>query len=142
MLSHPDHGAQGRRPHFEIQLLHYRKPQVESDPNLANLARPGFNHLCFAVHNIEEIAQALKSAGVKFSNDLMTFHDRKLLFVEGPERITIEWVQFEGDQRSAPKRAIGPCRLVEGGLSLARRRLGGGLLRRPGGAPDGADAAK
>jgi hypothetical protein len=35
------------------------------------------------VNNIEKIAQALKSAGVKFSNDLMTFHDRKLSFIEG-----------------------------------------------------------
>ena len=84
----------GADPHFEMQLLHYRRPRVDSDPDLANLARPGFNHLCFAVKNIEEIAQTLKSAGVKFRNELMTFHDRKLLFVEGPERITIEFAEW------------------------------------------------
>lgn len=81
-------------PHFEIQLLHYRKPQVDSDPNIVNLARPGFNHLCFAVNDIEALAETLKNEGVRLRNDLMTFHDRKLLLVEGPERITIEFAEW------------------------------------------------
>jgi catechol 2,3-dioxygenase-like lactoylglutathione lyase family enzyme len=82
------------KPHFEIQLLHYHKPRVDSDPSLANLARPGFNHLCFAVNDIEQLAETLRNAGVKFRNELMTFHERKLLFVEGPERITIEFAEW------------------------------------------------
>lgn len=91
---HVTMALKGSAPHFEIQLLHYRTPKVESDPGLYNLARPGYNHLCFAVSNIEGIAQTLREAGVVFRNDLMVFHDRKLLFVEGPERVTIEFAEW------------------------------------------------
>lgn len=84
----------GSNPHFEIQLLHYHTPEVESDPRLHNLARVGYNHLCFAVDNIEDVARRLTAAGVTFRNELMTFHDRKLLFIEGPEQITLELAEW------------------------------------------------
>lgn len=91
---HVTMALKGSQPHFEMQLLHYRTPPVESDPGIYNLARPGFNHLCFAVSDIEEIARTLRNAGVRFRNDIMLFHDRKLLFVEGPERVTIEFAEW------------------------------------------------
>lgn len=84
----------GAEAHFEIQLLHYRNPKVAPDPAIRNLARPGFNHLCFAVDDIDGIIERLAAKGVQLRNKLMTFHDRKLVFVEGPERITIELAQW------------------------------------------------
>ena len=84
----------GAEAHFEIQLLHYRHPEVRPDPSLVNLARPGFNHLCFAVEGIEAIIDRLTANGVRLRNSLMTYHDRKLVFVEGPEGITLELAEW------------------------------------------------
>ncbi|MEO1089751.1 MAG: VOC family protein [Pseudomonadota bacterium] len=84
----------GCEPRFEVQLLHYRRPEVSSDPKVRDLARPGFNHLCFAVDDMDEVSERLRAAGVAFRNDVMAFHDRKLVFVEGPEGITIELAEW------------------------------------------------
>jgi catechol 2,3-dioxygenase-like lactoylglutathione lyase family enzyme len=84
----------GSAAHFEIQLLHYRSPRVISDPAIRNLARPGFNHLCFAVDDIEAEVSRLTAQGVTLRNHLMTFHDRKLVFLNGPEGVTIELAQW------------------------------------------------
>ncbi len=84
----------GCEPPFEIQLLHYRNPPVTSDPEIRNLARPGFNHLCFAVEDLEPTVARLRAAGVTFRNELMNFHRRKLIFLEGPEGITIELAEW------------------------------------------------
>jgi catechol 2,3-dioxygenase-like lactoylglutathione lyase family enzyme len=84
----------GSEAHFEIQLLHYHAPPVASDPNIHNLARPGFNHLCFAVDDIEATIAQVTAKGVKLRNDLLTYHSRKLVFLEGPEGVTIELAQW------------------------------------------------
>ena len=84
----------GAEAHFEIQLLHFRHPEIRPDPSLHNLARPGFNHLCFAVEGIEALIDRLTANGVRLRNSLMTYHDRKLVFVEGPEGITIELAEW------------------------------------------------
>jgi catechol 2,3-dioxygenase-like lactoylglutathione lyase family enzyme len=84
----------GAEAHFEIQLLHYRKPKLSHDAAIRNLARPGFNHLAFAVEDMDEIITNLTSNGVKLRNDVMVYHDRKLVFVEGPEGITIELAEW------------------------------------------------
>lgn len=84
----------GAEAHFEIQLLHFRNPAVHSDPAIRNLARPGFNHLCFAVDDVEAEVARLTAQGVKLRNRVMTFHDRKLVFLDGPEGITIEFAQW------------------------------------------------
>lgn len=79
---------------FEIQLLHYRHPAVAPDPKLRNLARPGFNHLAFAVDDLDGIVDRLKANGLKLRNDPMTYHDKKLVFIDGPEGITIELAEW------------------------------------------------
>jgi catechol 2,3-dioxygenase-like lactoylglutathione lyase family enzyme len=84
----------GSEAHFEIQLLHYRHPTVVSDPNIHNLARPGFNHLCFAVDDIEATIATVTAKGVKLRNELLTYHNRKLVFLDGPEGVTIELAQW------------------------------------------------
>jgi len=84
----------GADAHFEIQLLHYRYPPILPDPNIRNLARPGFNHLCFAVDDIEAEIAKLTAAGVKLRNQMLDYHDRKLVFLDGPEGVTIELAQW------------------------------------------------
>ncbi len=43
----------------------------------------GFNHICFAVSDIDSLIAKVTAAGVRLRNRPMTFHDRKLVFLEG-----------------------------------------------------------
>jgi catechol 2,3-dioxygenase-like lactoylglutathione lyase family enzyme len=73
-------------PHTEVQLLSYRHPEMIADTDIAKLNKVGFNHICFAVDNLEAEVAKLTAAGVKVRNHMMDFHDRKLVFVYGPRR--------------------------------------------------------
>jgi catechol 2,3-dioxygenase-like lactoylglutathione lyase family enzyme len=81
-------------PHIEVQLLHYRRPDALPDVNIAKLNKLGFNHICFSVDDLDAEVAKLKAAGVKLRNDVMDFHNRKLVFVYGPEDITVELAQW------------------------------------------------
>jgi catechol 2,3-dioxygenase-like lactoylglutathione lyase family enzyme len=81
-------------PRFEIQLLTYRKPAVHADSGAGDLARTGFNHICFAVDDLDAEVARLTAAGVKLRNQVMLFHDRKLVFLAGPEGVVVELAQW------------------------------------------------
>lgn len=85
---------EGAPAHFEIQLLHYRHPRLAPDPQIRNLARPGLNHICFAVDDLHAEVAKLTAAGVRLRNRMMEYHDRKLVFLDGPEGVTIELAQW------------------------------------------------
>ena len=74
----------GATPRFEVQLLKYRYPDTLADPNIARLDKMGFNHICFAVDDVEAEVKKLTANGVKLRNEIMDFHGRKLVFVSGP----------------------------------------------------------
>jgi catechol 2,3-dioxygenase-like lactoylglutathione lyase family enzyme len=80
-------------PRQEIQLLKYHSPTPLSDPNITRLDKVGYNHLCFAVDDIEQEVRRLKEKGVKFLNEIMEFKNRRLTFFRGPEGITLELSQ-------------------------------------------------
>jgi catechol 2,3-dioxygenase-like lactoylglutathione lyase family enzyme len=77
-------------PRLEVQLLKYRRPDPLSDPNRERLDRLGFNHICFAVDDIEATVATLRSHGIRMRNEIMDFHQRKLVFIAGPEDVTVE----------------------------------------------------
>jgi catechol 2,3-dioxygenase-like lactoylglutathione lyase family enzyme len=81
-------------PRTEIQLLHYRHPDPLPDPHIRDLHKLGMNHICFAVDDIEAEVSKLKSQGFATRNEIMDFHSRKLVFIEGPEGVTIELSQW------------------------------------------------
>lgn len=81
-------------PRLEVQLLRYRHPQPILDPDVLNLNKVGFNHICLAVDDIEAEVQRLTENGVRLRNELMQFHDRKLVFLRGPEGVTVELAQW------------------------------------------------
>jgi catechol 2,3-dioxygenase-like lactoylglutathione lyase family enzyme len=81
-------------PRTEIQLLRYRHPQALPDPNIGDLHKLGFNHVCFAVDDIEAEVAKLRANGFRTRNQIMDFHSRKLVFIEGPEGVTIELSQW------------------------------------------------
>lgn len=81
-------------PRQEVQLLRYRHPDPIVDPNIGNLAKLGFNHICFSVDDIESEVERLKANGVKTRNEIMEFNDRKLVYLSGPEGVTVELAQW------------------------------------------------
>ena len=81
-------------PRTEIQLLRYRHPDPLPDPHIRDLHKLGMNHICFAVDDIEAEVGKLKSHGFATRNNIMDFHSRKLVFIEGPEGVTIELSQW------------------------------------------------
>jgi catechol 2,3-dioxygenase-like lactoylglutathione lyase family enzyme len=86
--------SQRSSPRFEIQLLKYRHPGPLPDPNIADLTRLGYNHICFAVKDLDAEVQRLTSHGVTLRNEVMDFHARKLVFLSGPEGITVELAEW------------------------------------------------
>ncbi|AWF83268.1 glyoxalase [Microbulbifer sp. A4B17] len=77
-------------PKFEIQLLHYRNPKVESNPSIQDLSRPGYNHLCLKVDNLKDTLEYLSKHGLKPRSGILEYQNKKLAFLLGPENITVE----------------------------------------------------
>lgn len=86
--------SQRSSPRFEIQLLKYRHPDPLPDPDIANLTKLGYNHICFAVKDLDAEVRRLTSHGVTLRNEVMDFHARKLVFLSGPEGITVELAEW------------------------------------------------
>jgi catechol 2,3-dioxygenase-like lactoylglutathione lyase family enzyme len=81
-------------PRLEVQFLRYRHPDAIQDRDVGRLNRLGFNHVCFAVDDIEAEVRRLTASGIQMRNEIMQFHDRKLVFIAGPEGITLELAQW------------------------------------------------
>ena len=86
---------EGSEPRFEIQLLVF-DPTPGEDPaeHPSNKRRRGYNHLAFRVDDIEAVTAHLEANGVTMLSDEMDYISRKLRFIEGPEGITLELVQW------------------------------------------------
>jgi len=83
-------------PRTEVQLLKYWHPDPLRDPAIGNLTKLGFNHICFAVDDLESEVAKLKAKGVQLRNAVMDFHSPKLVFLSGPEGITVELAEWDG----------------------------------------------
>jgi catechol 2,3-dioxygenase-like lactoylglutathione lyase family enzyme len=81
-------------PRTEIQLLRYLHPDPLPDPHIRDLHKLGMNHICFAVDDIEAEVAKLRASGFKTRNEIMDFHSRKLVFIEGPEGVAVELSQW------------------------------------------------
>jgi catechol 2,3-dioxygenase-like lactoylglutathione lyase family enzyme len=81
-------------PHTEVQLLRYRHPDALPDPHVSELNKVGFNHVCFSVDDLAAEVAKLEAAGFKRRNHVMDFHNRKLVFIYGPENVTVELAQW------------------------------------------------
>jgi catechol 2,3-dioxygenase-like lactoylglutathione lyase family enzyme len=81
-------------PRTEVQLLKYRTPDARLDPAIHDLTKLGFNHVCFAVDDLAAAVARLQANGVQLRNEIMYFHDRKLVFLTGPEGVTVELAEW------------------------------------------------
>jgi catechol 2,3-dioxygenase-like lactoylglutathione lyase family enzyme len=86
----------GSSVHQEVQLLRFHHPELPINPAESNLARLGFNHVCFAVDDLDATLARLRAGGVHTRNDVMEFHDRRLVFLVGPGGVTIELAEWNG----------------------------------------------
>jgi catechol 2,3-dioxygenase-like lactoylglutathione lyase family enzyme len=84
----------GTPSHQEVQLLRFHEPRAIVDAQAGTLARTGFNHLCFRVRDLAGLLGRLKEHGIATKNDVMTFHDRRLVFLEGPAGLTVELAEW------------------------------------------------
>jgi len=84
----------GCEPRLEVQLLKYHHPKALADAGIPRLDRLGFNHICFAVEDIDAQVKTLVEHGVALRNQIMEFNDRRLVFVRGPEGITVELAEW------------------------------------------------
>jgi catechol 2,3-dioxygenase-like lactoylglutathione lyase family enzyme len=80
--------------HQEVQLLCFHHPKLPDNPLESNLARLGFNHVCFAVDDLDATLALLEDGGVRTRNEAMNFHDRRLVFLVGPGDVTIELAEW------------------------------------------------
>lgn len=80
--------------HQEVQLLRFHRPTLAAGPEVADLAGPGFNHVCFAVDDVDATLAELAAAGHLPRNDVMEFHDRRLVFLDAPGGVVIELAQW------------------------------------------------
>lgn len=86
---------EGSDPRFEIQLLHFDRPDpgVPSDEP-TNHRVLGFNHLALRVDDLAATTARLEASGVEALSDEMDYISRRLRFLRGPEGITIELVEW------------------------------------------------
>ena len=52
------------------------------------------NHICFAVDDVAKEVAKLKAHGFNTRNGVMDFHSRKLVFIDGPECVTVELAEW------------------------------------------------
>jgi catechol 2,3-dioxygenase-like lactoylglutathione lyase family enzyme len=79
----------------EIQLLRFHHPIVEIDEGSGHLARSGFNHVCFRVEDLDETIGRFAALGHRPRNTVMDFHDRRLIFFDGPAGVVVELAQWK-----------------------------------------------
>ena len=84
----------GVTPRTEVQLLNYLKPAATDDPLIHDLHKLGFNHVCFAVEDLAAAVAEMAAHGFSTHSKVLDFHSRKLVFLNGPEGVTVELSQW------------------------------------------------
>ena len=89
---------EGARVHQEVQLLRFHRPPPAPDEGAGTLTRVGFNHLCFRVNDLDAMLAHLAAHGIAPRNEVMDFHDRRLVFLDGPGIVVelAQWLQGPG----------------------------------------------
>ena len=86
---------QGVDVHQEIQLLFFHQPPIKVDGGAGTLDRTGFNHVCFRVNDMDAMLAHLAANGITPRNEVLDYHDRKLVFLDGPG-VVVELAEWAG----------------------------------------------
>ena len=90
-----DPGARRASVHQEIQLLFFHQPPIKADSGAGTLDRTGFNHVCFRVNDLDAMLEHLAANGITPRNEVLDYHDRKLVFLDGPG-VVVELAEWAG----------------------------------------------
>ena len=85
----------GAEVHQEIQLLYFHQPPIVVDDSAGTLDRTGFNHVCFRVNDLAVMLEHLAANGITPRNEVLDYHDRKLVFLDGPG-VVVELAEWAG----------------------------------------------
>ncbi len=86
---------QGAGVHQEIQLLRFHQPPIKVDAATGTLDRTGFNHVCFRVNDMAAMLEHLAANGITPRNEIFDYHDKKLVFLDGPG-VVVELAEVAG----------------------------------------------
>jgi catechol 2,3-dioxygenase-like lactoylglutathione lyase family enzyme len=92
----------GASVHQEIQLLRFHRPEPTVDGGSGDLSRTGFSHLCLRVDDLDATVARLAELGRRPRNDVMAFHDRRLVFFDGPAGVVVELAEWQADPGATP----------------------------------------
>ncbi len=81
--------------HQEIQLLRFHHPVLEPDDTPGHLDRLGLNHVCLTVDDLAATLQMMEANGFRARNQVLEYHDRKLVFLDGPGRVVVELAEHD-----------------------------------------------
>ena len=76
---------------LQINLRVPKSAEQEIEPNKASL---GYDHLGLEVDDIESACSHLATFGCSIESGPTDLSDRKVVFLKGPENITLELIQF------------------------------------------------
>ena len=76
---------------LQINLRVPKSSETEIKPNRASL---GYDHLGMEVDDIESACSHLATFGCSIESGPTELSDRKIVFLKGPENITMELIQF------------------------------------------------
>jgi catechol 2,3-dioxygenase-like lactoylglutathione lyase family enzyme len=79
----------------EVQLLRFHHPQPQVDTDSGSLRRTGFSHVCFRTDDLDGTLERFAAIGHKPKNRVMDFHDRRLVFLDGPSGIVVELAEWK-----------------------------------------------
>jgi catechol 2,3-dioxygenase-like lactoylglutathione lyase family enzyme len=88
--------------HQEIQLLRFHQPASTVDGGSGDLGRTGFSHLCLRVDDLDAAVARLAEIGRRPRNEVMAFHDRRLVFFDGPAGVVVELAEWQSDPGVTP----------------------------------------
>jgi len=79
-----------------IELLEYRHPSSNRDPDMIKANQLGFRHVAFAVSDIEATVKKLRQMEVEFLSDIQTYEKtgKRLVYFYGPDGILLELAQY------------------------------------------------
>jgi len=81
----------------DMKAQHISLAPGEEPGELPTNRRRGYNHLALRVDDIAAATAHLEANGVTMLSDEMDYISRRLRFFEGPEGITLELVEWVGD---------------------------------------------
>jgi catechol 2,3-dioxygenase-like lactoylglutathione lyase family enzyme len=83
-----------------IELLEYRHPYSNRDPDMGKANQLGFRHLAFAVSDIEATVRKLRQMDVEFLSDIQTYEKtgKRLVYFYGPDGILLELAQYKSEE--------------------------------------------